>query len=256
MKFKNIFVSLIFIFSFPAFATISASRQPQENFQQARARHMVPTVFDFEPQGKSAWSSADRFDKLDFSRVADVGTIERLNQIFTFVRDSKFIKKRPQPLTERRLSWLYPDDGCYTRAELTSYFTAKEGMPETFKLFGFGDLAAKTPNHPKGIVYWWYHVVPVYRVGQQAYVMDPSIETRRPMTVQEWKKAIEAEAPSDKFAICNPKTVGPEDNCNNPHGRSYESIMRSQVEYLGLEWDRVKSLGRNPEAELGNSPPW
>ena len=209
-----------------------------------------------QQQNKSAWDLAASFAELDFSSATDVGTLEQLTTIFNFIRDSKFIKNQPAPLSERRLSWLFPDDGCYTRAELATDYSELQKLPTGAKLFTFGDLAVKTANHPEGIVRWWYHVVPVYRVGNQAYVVDPAIHPEGPLKVEDWKKALETEESVDKFAVCNTHTVGPEDNCKNPRKYSLESLLDDQVSFLGQEWDRLEELNRDPKAELGENPPW
>lgn len=260
MNFRNIFASLLLVFSAVAFATPSAKREVYETADMARNRYLlqeVQDVLDIKPMGRSAWDVATYLENVNFNQVADVGSVERLNQIFNYIRDTKFITNLvQQPLTDRRLSWMYPDDGCYVRAELAAHFTNAQRMPETYKLFSFGDLAVKTTNHPSGIIRWWYHVVPVYRVGAQAYAMDPSIDPRGPMTVQEWKKAQEADRPVDKFAVCKPRTVGPEGDCQNPYGQSIDMSLGEQKRFLNQEWERLLEMGRNPEAELGNNPPW
>jgi hypothetical protein len=258
MNIKNFLLSLIVVFSTPAFAGLSAVRLPNENFKVARTREILRNILDVNTlqQDKSAWGVATKFENLDFTQVAEVESLEKLNQMFVYIRDTKFVPNQPAPLTNRRLSWLYPDDGCYTRAELASYFTKKQSMPDTYKFFSFGNLSVKTANHPEGVVHWWYHVVPIYRVAQQAYVLDPSIDPRGPMTVQDWKKAQEIDEPVEKFAVCKPKTVGPDESCTNGRGMSYESLIRSQEDFLHQEWERLEDLGRNPQAELGEAPPW
>lgn len=256
MNFKIIFLSFSFFFSLLAAANVSAVRGANESFTQARARNSTDIIFNSNFAAQTAWGRAVEFEKVDFSEAADVGTIERLTEIFNYIRDSKFISNQAGPLPERRLSWLYPDDGCYIRAELAVQFTVKQQMPETAKLFGFGDLAVKSSNHPDGIVRWWYHVVPVYRVGTQAYVVDPSIDYRKPMLAEEWKKAMEAEYPAEKFSVCKAHTIGPDDSCTNPYGQSIDNLIREQTDFLNEEWYRVITLGRDPQSELGNNPPW
>ena len=258
MILKNLFASLFLLFSVSAFGKISATRQVNEHYQQARTRHILQNILDVNTldQDRSAYGMAGSFETMDYSEVTDLQTMEKLTEIFNYIRDTKFVDKQPGPLPSRRLSWLYPDDGCYTRAELASYFSNQQSMPDTFKFFSFGDLAVKTPNHPEGIVRWWYHVVPLYRVGQQAYVLDPSIDPRAPMTVQDWKKAQEMDSPVEKFAVCKPHTVSPDDNCVNPHGMAIGSLLSSQQEFLSAEYERVQDLGRDPNVELGDNPPW
>lgn len=256
MNFRNLLAGLFFFASSFVIAAPSASRLPDEKFTVARARHVPTQPQNMNIPAGSAWGVAVRYEKLDFSKVTDIGSLEKLNRIFAYIRDSKFINKQTGSISTRRLSWLFPDDGCYVRAGLASHFLNKQSVPDTQKLFAFGDLAVKSNNHPDGVVRWWYHVVPIYRVGNQGYVIDPSIDPRGPMLAEEWKKAMEINVPAEKFAICKTQIVSPEDNCSNPRGQSYESLIREQQGFLDQEWTRVQSLGRNPQQELGDSPPW
>lgn len=260
MNFKNIFVCLLLILaSITTLAALPAHREAGEGFDKARSRYMQGKQNVMHKGGeRSAWNIADSFEKMDFSHVTDVESMEKLNEIFNFIRSTKLMTNLSGPLPNRRLSWFYPDDGCYVRAELASYFVSQQNKPETFKFFGFGNLAVKTHNHPSGIIRWWYHVVPIYRVGNQAYAIDPAIDVRGPMTVEEWKKSMETESPVEKFAVCKPHTIGPEDDCVSPpeENQYLDTLLREQKDFLSYEWSRVKNLGRNPEAELGDSPPW
>ncbi len=259
MLLKVLWASLISgLFSFALAGGVSAVRYPQESFQHALTRHALESgvTIQVRPYGQSALDHAAGLDKMDFSQAPDVGSIERLNQIFLFVRDSKFVQGLPGPLSERRLSWLYPDDGCYIRAELALDFTEQAGLPVPLKFFSFGDLAVKTFNHPEGVVRWWYHVVPLYRVGNQAYVLDPAIDPTGPMTVENWKKSQEADSSVDRFSVCSSHTVGPYDHCTQPRVESLPMALEEQKDLLQPEWDRLIDLDRNPESELGNTPPW
>lgn len=77
-----------------------------------------------------------------------------------------------------RIPFKYPDDGCYARAHKMSLLLEQIGIL-TVKSFIIGDLQAKTPNHPKGFVNWWYHVAPALYVkdgeNKTLMVFDPSI---------------------------------------------------------------------------------
>jgi hypothetical protein len=256
MKFKFV-LNLLFL-STSLWAAPSAQREAGESYLEARERTRVRVQSQFEAQGRlgSAFDSARPMDRLDVSKVPDLQTEQRLTEAFNYFRDTKFISERPEPLSQRRLSWLYPDDGCYTRAALATHFAKENGFPEPYKLFVFGNLAVRSRNHPAGVVHWWYHVVPVYKVGNQAYAIDPSIEPRRALTIQEWKKAVEFEDRVDKFSICKPMTFDPDDSCQSPRGVGLPYLLSSQIGFLDSEWHRLQELGRDPESELGERPPW
>jgi hypothetical protein len=258
MKLKSIFVILVLFFSWNVRAVPSAIRLENEDFQAALTRNTSLQILDsdFGSSSKNAWSVSDKFEKMDFSQIEDLGSAEKLNEIFHFIRDTKFIENLNAPLNERRLTWLFPDDGCYLRAELAGDFVSKKFGTQTFKFFSFGNLAVRTDNRADGIVRWWYHVVPIYRVGNQAYVIDPSIDPRKPMLAEEWKKSMEVDAPVEKFAVCHQHTFGPEESCEKPSEIPIENVLRSQKGFLNQEWRRIQTLGRNPQLELGDTPPW
>jgi hypothetical protein len=95
------------------------------------------------------------------------------------------------------------------------------GLPAPFKLFSFGSLTAQTENSPRGSVSWWYHVAPVVRGLNSAgdeitLVLDPALEPRRPMPMQEWIKAILPDG-NEKYwtgaSICDEHSDGPYSYC-------------------------------------------
>jgi hypothetical protein len=98
---------------------------------------------------------------------------------------------------DRRISFRFPADGCYARAQM---------MIEQIEQMGFGvgrawtfaidkrePLYVKTPNHPDRFVVWNYHVAPALKVrhtdGKLYYmVIDPSMFDR-PVFASTWKRA-------------------------------------------------------------------
>ena len=200
---------------------------------------------------------------------------------FANVRDMKLLIDHQ--LRPRRLTWLYPDDGCSSRAEMmvsaieTDNFTAlpllnppqkpgqlklkslevllkKSKLPR--KIFAFGSLKFKTLNHPDGMVTWWYHVAPVIRVEQEYYVMDPGMEPLYPLTATEWMNRMGGAEAQIKIAICSPHTYEPDSDCSYPDDSSVRSRNDEVTYYLDEEWERILQLGRMPLLELGDFPPW
>ncbi|HEY8926600.1 MAG TPA: protein-glutamine glutaminase family protein, partial [Polyangia bacterium] len=90
----------------------------------------------------------------------------------------------------RRLSWQYPDDGCYARAEQVNAQVTQAGKAAPYKLFAFSryqGLVAYTDNSPTGNVGWWYHVVPVVKNSAgQAIVLDAALSPCRPLFWKDW----------------------------------------------------------------------
>lgn len=198
----------------------------------------------------SALSAKKEWKDANWNRVPVIQPAE-LQLRFEQVREEKPLKDLQG--RARRLTWLYPDDGCYARAELAARLLQAKGATAPAKIFAFGGLAVNTPNHPDGMVSWWYHVAPIVRVGAEYYVFDPAIEPLRPLKAQEWLKIMNA--PEAQISICSTNSYDPDSPCETT--RTYESSARSdEINFLSMEWTRLQYLGRSPEAELGDRPPW
>jgi Glutaminase len=174
---------------------------------------------------------------------------------FKKVRDYRWMTIREQPGFLRRISWIYPDDGCFARAGLAILNFANWAVDLPKKVFVFGDLLVQTPNSPSGEVGWWYHVAPIVEVNQQKYVLDPAMDPNQPMKLEDWVGAMGD--PADmRVAICASGTYTPDDNCAQ-HSDGIEAMAVSdQPYYLRAERARILQLHRNANEELGDNPPW
>lgn len=250
IKFLTLFV--VALMASEVWAGRSAIRKRGENFLNANRR----TAFDVQvpqqqPQrGPTPWDSAQDLTLVNFKNVVNLGNNENLMAAFAFFRDTRFIENFESPVRRRKLSWLYPDDGCFVRAEMMAQTAEEKRMPPVMKLFVFGNLAVKSQNHPEGIVRWWYHVAPVYRVGQQVFVMDPAVEPRRPLTVLEWRARVSEESDVRQFALCASHSFDPDDSCAKPKALARDYLEDYQRQYQNFEWDRVLFLNRDPYKEL------
>lgn len=238
----------------------SAVRQPGESYQKALMRSHdralevpaltaeVPPVLVANPIEK-----AEAF-------MAPVMTKAQATAIFKQVRDERFLALRsyedPASVFDRRLSWLYPKDGCYARAELAIRRSAMKGKGRPAKIFAFGSLSLKTPYAKSGKVTWWYHVSPVVKVSDtELWVLDPSVESSRPLTVKEWASRM-GDTNHIRVAVCSPFTYGPTDPCAGSLDEGVERALKDEGKYLDLEWRNLKSLSKNPTLTLGDAPPW
>lgn len=249
--------------SISAFASgLSAHRKHNETYEAARDRHTFNQSFTIPNQGADSlgrYVSAERAKKplrqLDITQIPDVGSYSDLEREFFYVRDTRFIKTNNASFP-RRLTWMYPDDGCYARAELAKNELSAHNFPEPRKLFVFGNLHAPSKNSETGFVQWWYHVAVTYRVGADVYVFDPAIEPMHPLKISEWNRLVGGENSQVQYSICDQNTYDPSNDCNQPTPVSFEMSLHEQKQFLGAEWDRLLDLSRNPEKELGDSPPW
>jgi hypothetical protein len=180
---------------------------------------------------------------------------------FASLRDQRTLRQRGSvsdlpPDFPRRISWMYPDDGCYARAHLMTHKSyAKIPM---MKLFIFGSLHAKTSNHPQGYVDWWYHVAPIVRIGDVMFILDPAIEPERPLTLDEWIDRCGGRSRVTGLSICSNESYSPFSTCSGSSGRTSEDAAKSTVEgtFLMAEYERQKRLKRQPSKVLGDQPPW
>lgn len=208
-------------------------------------------------QSRSVVSERSSFSKARWERVpmVDAATMQAS---FEFARDEK--PHTDEELRSRRATWLYPDDGCFVRAAVATYFIDQISNVKPMKIFAFDTLTAKTPNSPDGQVQWWYHVAPITKVvdavtmKETFYVYDPALQPKAPMEVTAWLQAMNA--PNAEVAICASDSYDPDSDCDRGDA---DAVGRAQNEaswFLPSEWWRLKELGRDPEAELFAKPPW
>lgn len=243
---------------------VSAVRFAHESYEMARDRHLFTKYFPIPlPQVDTITTTrtitAEKLKKplknLDLREIPDVGSYADLENEFKYIRDTRFIETE-NPQFPRRLTWLYPDDGCYARAELAKDELVNHNFAKPKKLFVFGNLTAASANSPTGSVQWWYHVAVSYRVGDDVFVLDPALQPARPLKLTEWNNLVGGTQTRVQYAICSAETFDPTVDCQKPTPMALEDAIAEQRTFLQDEWDRLLELKRNPEQELGNLPPW
>ncbi len=256
MKLITVLITALGLLAPNAYAGLSAHRYANESFQSAKARSRGNSLFsDLQSNvaGASPESLSRPMNQLQISEIPEISSYQELVSQFQFIRDSYFVKAGYTP---RRLTWLYPDDGCYARAELAAEHLISNQAVVPKKVFAFGDLHAATNNSPNGWVEWWYHVAVVYRVNNTAYVLDPALNPHEPMTLSQWGEAIGGGKTSVNYTICSKDAFDPDSACIQPPKVDEEMAENEQEVFLPEEWNRILELGRDPEKELGNQPPW
>lgn len=247
------FISLIFLSPFSSSADqappYSAYRNPGHSYLE-----YIPRSKGY--QSNSALDSARAYNELDLSNIPNWEDSESLKTAFESVRNIRFLTTADRPKFLRRASWLYPDDGCFARAQLMNInFRDWKYQIIPAKVFVFGDLEVKTPNHPRGSVSWWYHVAPIIQVADIPYVLDPAIDPKSPQRLDQWILKQVNDLADVKVALCSSSTYEPSESCDSTTFGD-ETALRDQGYYLEYEWDRLLELERDPELELGDRPPW
>lgn len=261
----TLFLSLAFSISAYA-AGLSAHRYPNESYEHAKNRHLFNRNLSLKGHRFEAGMkplvrhiSAERARKplknLNLNDIPDVGSYPDLVREFQYVRDSRFLATN-DPNFPRRLTWMYPDDGCYARAEVAKHELEKHNFPAPKKVFVFGNLYASSKNSTTGFVQWWYHVAVTYRAGNDVYIFDPALEPQRPLTMTEWNKLVGGEQNEVQYSVCDHNTYEPSWDCYTPAPLDPSITYREQKGFLEYEWQRLLDLQRNPTRELGDFPPW
>jgi hypothetical protein len=231
---------------------LSSRRDGDESFAKAVLRSLAD--YDEKADGPFAPQVVNRrvpLAEVDLSRVPrwDAATLAKN---FLYVRDTRFLKQAERPGFMRRPSYLYPDDGCFVRAELMSYEAGASGRPA--KVYSFGALSLQTSNHPSGQVSWWYHVAPLVLVDGRPVVLDPSIEPANPLSLREWLSR-QGDVDQIQVSVCSSYSYTPGDLCDQTADGHLHALV-DQGAYLSSEWARQQDLGRDPNQTLGDHPPW
>lgn len=139
-----------------------------------------------------SWSGSVVAQSGNIDRTVETTTIETFDGESTDVSliSYEYMKELFDGLSNHpRIPFKYPDDGCYARAHKMSLLLESKDIV-TVKSFIIGDLEVRTPNHPAGVVNWWYHVAPALYVkdglgGKIFMVFDPSIFDM-PVSYDDW----------------------------------------------------------------------
>src|SRR5262249_55884365 len=114
----------------------SASRAPGEAFTEA-ARRSAPHLDTKADSGSSTPVGLRRLRaEPDAARVPSWSASD-LAAVFAQVRDARVLRDDAHPDRPRRPTFLYPDDGCYARAEVMAREVAAPLAPPA-KVFIFG----------------------------------------------------------------------------------------------------------------------
>lgn len=204
---------------------------------------------------------------LNFSNVPTWSNADILAQ-FPLTRDKAYLTATSSGSLKRRIPWLYPDDGCFARAEQVNALAAQAGKVKPYKLFAFGDpLRVFSENFFDGEMEWGYHTVPVVKNSAgEPIVFDAALSPCRPLPWKEWLSLLVGDlrkldnlAEGWGVALGDANAYYPESLVSGEPSHAAESVSQMTEGFLSLlnmEWNRQIELNRNPSALLGSSPPW
>jgi hypothetical protein len=264
MNRKSFLFLLIFLSStsFASPAPVSAIRLENESFEDAFHRNKSLQPFSHfksdlsDPFEGTASDVAVPLKEVDFSEVPVWKNKSQALKAFLKLRDERFLEMEGKPDFERRITWLYPDDGCFARAEFMRQKLEEWKFPATARIFVFGNLTVDTPNAVNGRVRWWVHTAPILRLRSGAVVvLDPSIEPTKPLDIRDWLSRQSSDL-DVSIAVCRTDTYSPYDFCNEPNEDVESRAELDESGFLKQEWRRMQLLGRDPKKVLGDAPPW
>lgn len=252
--FKGIILSVLVLVSLSANAGISSVRNLNEDWMSAAAKNLG-AVSNPMAVGATAYSAAKPYFDVDWSEMDQVSELTSIETAFYYVRDLRYLKNRAGDPFLRRITWLYPDDGCYARAGLMKAELDQVQLP-TKRIFIYGDLEVMTENHPAGKVGWWYHTAPIMKTADgQIYVLDAAVEPSQPLKVEDWILRQVPTLDLANISICEGGAYGPGSSCSATADMG--GMAKSDIsQILDLEWSRQTSLRRDPTQVLGDQPPW
>lgn len=242
-----------------------------ETVHACRKSHGIPTPRKYNKLGIAISSTQDK-RAIDYSyennteSEKDVPTWDispsDLDGFFDSARFDRYLTWSEDTSFERRISWLFPDSGCWVRAELYSDLIMKfvhEKYPDkkfnnAKKHFAFGTLRAQSDNIPQGTVSWGYHVAPMIRLNDdKLYILDPALS---PDAIEKegWYKLMmtKPEARITGFVTCEPNAYDAFSRCFNPVKYPNVNVLCEIQGFLQLEWFRQQELGRDPSEALGD----
>lgn len=117
----------------------------------------------------------------------------RGSQLAVTVVNHEYALRLFQEMTmQKKISFGFPEDGCFARAYEMSYQFAQKGI-STGKVFAHGRFRLADDKAKRGAVQWSFHVAPflIVDTGQQRqiWVIDPSL-FYEPVTLRAWLDAL------------------------------------------------------------------
>src|SRR5262245_48242863 len=129
---KLLVLVLALSFTLPASArSLSAKRNKSVDYRFYLLSHKLPldlgisqdsVRFNAQNPDASPTEVAIPTSQVTPDQLTQVYTQEQLMGAFTYVRDNRVLKGNEHNDVLRRASWLYPDDGCWLRADLAGKF--------------------------------------------------------------------------------------------------------------------------------------
>lgn len=242
-------------------ARYSAEYDPKNPFDAGlKSRAMLETASVID--SKVSVGSANLADVPSWN-YADIVSM------FRQVRDARYMHAPGDANFVRRPTWMFPENGCWIRAELMAISAEEAGLVRPYKVWAFANSGQRldvvstnadpSSTHP-GHVWWRYHVVPIVKslASGTAYVLDPAIEPSGPLTWTDWLYRMVTDLNILQVTISDSNAYDPGSQVTGATPvDKLTAVTDMQNGFMDAEWYRQETqLGRDAVTLLGNYPPW
>lgn len=252
-------ISPLVLIQFASIDSVIAQQIPHSRHTELLATRATATVQDnnkhttenyehnsIDPQ--SAYNIRKPITNQNWNEIPEWGSYQKLLQAFKTVQNQRIYNDTEIQFFLRRITWLYPDDGCFQRAAHIAIQLNLLALPKVKQLFVFNHI---TNN-------WTYHVAPVARVNGQVYVLDPAMNPNEPIALWNWLKLFTDSSANILSSLCDETTWDPNGNCQHysfdvNDKDENKSLQQWREEFQVLEREK---LGLNADSLLGENPPW
>lgn len=252
---KRLLLLSIIVFVGQTTLAMSAYRDPNTDFHEYLNKQRINASrlgFDDSDRvmDKDQSISTLNEEQIVTSKISQNQALE----LFTYIRDNRDMLD--QSNFKRRITWFYPDNGCYARSAIMQNLVQNKIGEVWSQIFLFGNLKLKTKYSRRGAVTWWYHVAPIVKTDRGVFVFDPSVNAVEPLALKDWLSKVNASTDST-IAICDAKAYKPSSLCFNENESHLDEALKEEKEvFFEREWIRLENLGLKPEEVLGEKPPW
>lgn len=199
--------------------------------------------------GNSAYDAQRPLSNVNLNEIPEWNNWEQLKSGFDLILNERNLDDHEVSGFQRRITWLYRNDGCFTRSGLASKKLARAGFPKVKQFFVFSDLR-----------YWTYHVALAARIGSTIYIFDPAFNWNEPMPLDAWRQEFTYNSDPENVAvsICDQTSWDPGGDCAGLPPDHIDTETNRNLDQWRYVWqhEERESLANKAPLYLGDFPPW
>lgn len=152
---------------------------------------------------------------------------------------------------QRKIPWLFFENGCFARAEALNRHLVQSYRQSPLQKFFIIFPEPEDPAAP----YVSFHVTNVARIGNEAWIVDPSVDASGPIALPHYLDMLAGSAEQReqlKIAVCSPDTFYDTNSCTDPKPYDADLLRSLTTGLLDTEWQQVVDAGLDPFEILVN----